>query len=121
MDVPGAAKLSYCSCCRFGTWQGNSCLSRELQSWATAVGCSSGTWGWKILRRSEWSYRFGRYSCLWVLFHYTIDTSGLMRRAETRASSSLDLRNFAAGSFSSLELRFSSVLSIQLLMGTEVV
>jgi len=43
MDVPGAAKLSYCSCCRFGTWQGNSCLSRELQTWATAVGCSSGT------------------------------------------------------------------------------
>jgi len=37
-----------------GTGDGSSCLSRELQAWSTAVGCSSGTCGWKILRFAKW-------------------------------------------------------------------
>jgi len=41
LGVPGAAKLIYCSCCRVGTWQGNSCLSWELQNCSTAAAVDS--------------------------------------------------------------------------------
>jgi len=73
--VVGAAILSTAVGCSLVLELVVPCLSRELQAWSTAVGCSSGT-GWKILRRAKDgtrnrgasglvdSFRFCRYSCL---------------------------------------------------------
>ena len=49
--VPGAAILATAVGCSLVLELEDPCLSRELQTWATAVGCSSGTCGWKFLRR----------------------------------------------------------------------
>jgi len=47
--VTGAAKLATAVGCSLVLELEDPCLSRELQTWATAVGCSSGTCGWKFL------------------------------------------------------------------------
>jgi len=115
--VPGAAKLVYCSVLyvTLVLGDGNSCVAGaaklatavgcslvlewkilacrgSLQTCATAVGCSSGTWAGS--------------SCLSTAVGCSFGTVGVVAKIVV---------------FFALELRFSSVLAIQFLMGTKAV